>query len=208
MHRFFSNAVSRLGRDTTAFIAGAAVLAVGLLVYSGIMISQRPPVDPAAYAPLLNLIGQAESNDNYNAYFGSPANTTTDFTAMPIRDVLAWQAEYVRQGSPSSAVGRYQIINTTLEGLVRELKLDPNEKFDQSMQDRLAVALLERRGASAYLNDEISSEEFAANLAKEWAALPKVLGDNAEDSYYASDGLNRSRVKVGEVLAVIQRISG
>ena len=208
MHRFISNAVSRLGRDTTAFIAGAAVLAVGLLVYSGIMISQRPPVDPAAYAPLLNLIGRAESNDNYNAYFGSPANTTTDFTAMPIRDVLAWQAEYVRQGSPSSAVGRYQIINTTLEGLVRELKLDPNEKFDQSMQDRLAVALLERRGASAYLNDEISREEFAANLAKEWAALPKVLGDNAEDSYYASDGLNRSRVKVGEVLAVIQRING
>ena len=208
MHRSISIAVSRLGRDTTAFIAGAAVLAVGLLVYSGIMISQRPPVDPAAYAPLLNLIGRAESNDNYNAYFGSPANTTTDFTAMPIRDVLAWQAEYVRQGSPSSAVGRYQIINTTLEGLVRELKLDPNEKFDQSMQDRLAVALLERRGASAYLNDEISREEFAANLAKEWAALPKVLGDNAEDSYYASDGLNRSRVKVGEVLAVIQRING
>ena len=208
MHKFITIAVSRLGRDTTAFIAGAAVLAVGLLVYSGIMISQRPPVDPTAYAPLLNLIGQAESNDNYNAYFGSPANTTTDFTAMPIRDVLAWQAEYVRQGSPSSAVGRYQIINTTLEGLIRELKLDPNEKFDQTMQDRLAVALLERRGASAYLNDEISREEFAANLAKEWAALPKVLGDNAEDSYYASDGLNRSRVKVGEVLAVIQRING
>ena len=208
MHKFITNTVSRLGRDTTAFIAGAAVLAVGLLVYSGIMISQRPPVDPTAYAPLLNLIGRVESNDNYNAYFGSPANTGTDFTAMPIRDVLAWQAEYVRQGSPSSAVGRYQIINTTLDGLVRELKLDTNQKFDQPMQDRLAVALLERRGASAYLNDEISREEFAANLAKEWAALPKVLGDNAEDSYYASDGLNRSRVKVGEVLAVIQRISG
>ncbi len=169
------------------------------------MTNKSVAIDPAAFAPLLHLIARAESNDNYDAYFGSPGNTSIDFTSMPVAEVLAWQAEYVQQGSPSSAVGRYQIINTTLAGLVRQLDIDTSQKFSKSMQDRLAIALLERRGAREYVNDELTREEFAANLAKEWAALPKVLGDNPHESYYASDGLNQSRIGVSEVLAVIDQ---
>lgn len=168
------------------------------------MPNKRIAIDPAAFAPLLHLIAQAESSDNYNAYFGSPANTDIDFTSMSVAEVLAWQDEFVRQGSPSSAVGRYQIISPTLSGLVRQLGIDTAHKFDKPMQDRMAIALLERRGAEEYVNDEMTRDEFAANLAKEWAALPKIVGDRPHDSYYAGDGLNKSRVKVHEILAVIE----
>jgi muramidase (phage lysozyme) len=184
-------------------IVGALIFGLGLPVYAVYM--DQSSKNTIAYEPLLQLIARAESNDNYNAYFGRPGNTETDFTAMSVAEVLAWQNEYVQQGSPSSAVGRYQIINTTLAGLVRELGIKPEQKFDQPMQDRLAIALLDRRGARDYANNKISREEFAANLAKEWAALPKVLGDKPHESYYASDGLNRSRVEVKGILAVIER---
>jgi muramidase (phage lysozyme) len=128
------------------------------------------------------------------------------FTDMSIAEVLHWQKEFVAQGNPSSAVGRYQIINTTLDGLVNELGIEPTQKFDPPTQDKMAIALLERRGAEAYVNKELSEEEFAANLAKEWAALPKVIGDNPEQSYYAGDGLNKSHVEPQEVLKAIEPI--
>lgn len=171
------------------------------------MSNQRLSVNPASYHNLLHLIGKAESNNNYNAYFGNAGNSTVVFTDMTIAEVLKWQGDYVQQGSPSCAVGRYQIINTTLEGLVHTLDISKDQKFDAGIQDRLAMALLERRGAVEYVNNELSKEELAANLAKEWAALPKTIGDNPEASYYAGDGLNKSRVKIAEVLQAIEPIS-
>lgn len=63
----------------------------------------------------------------------------------------------------SSALGRYQIVRTTLRGLRRELKLADHMIFDARLQDRLALALARRRGASPA-------------LGKEWASLvgPKL----------------------------------
>lgn len=185
----------------------AVLFIVSIFTYTEYMQNRRLTADPATYSQLLHLIASVESKDNYNAYFGHADNTSINFTAMPIAEVMKWQSEYVRQGSPSSAVGRYQIMNTTLAGLVNELHLDTNQLFDQATQDKMAIALIERRGAEAYVNKELSREEFAANLAKEWAALPKVIGDNPAMSYYASDGLNKSLVSVDEILKVITLIS-
>ena len=170
------------------------------------MENRRLTVNPDTYTPLLDLIGRAESNNNYNAYFNNPNNTSIDFTKMSIDEVLAWQANHVQQGNFSSAVGRYQIVNTTLSGLVQRLAIDKTKKFDKTMQDKLAVALLERRGSERYINDELTREQFAANLAMEWAALPRVIGETPSDSYYAGDGVNKSRITVDEVLGVIERI--
>lgn len=163
-------------------------------------------VDPASYDPLLRLIAKAESNNNYNAHFGNASTTAVPFTEMSVADVMQWQNESIRQGSASSAVGSYQIINTTLSGLVQRLGIDTSQKFDQSMQDKLAVALLEKRGIEQYVNKELTEDQFAANLAQEWAALPKVIGDNPHDSYYAGDGLNKSRVTIDELKDAIRQI--
>jgi muramidase (phage lysozyme) len=180
-----------------AYIIGVAVVANHLT---------QPTVPREAYTPLLEVVAKVESNGNYNAYFGNSANTAIRFTEMTIAEVLAWQQEYVRQGSYSSAVGRYQIINTTLAGLVKEHDIGLDERFDEAMQDRLAIKLMERRGSRAYFSNEISREQFAANLAQEWAALPKVVGENPERSFYADDGVNKSRVSVPEILGVIARL--
>jgi conjugal transfer mating pair stabilization protein TraG len=123
-----------------------------------------------------------------------------------VDEVLEWQKELIKQGNPSSAVGRYQFIDSTLQGLVQELKLDGKVKFDKSLQDRLANALLERRGIREYVDNKISREEFAHNLSKEWAALPKTIGENPEQSYYVSDGLNKAQVSVAELYASIATV--
>jgi hypothetical protein len=170
------------------------------------MQNRRRTIDPMSYTQLLHLIAKVESKGNYNAYFGNARNSSIHFTAMTIAEVMKWQSDYVHQGSPSSAVGKYQIMGTTLAGLVKELSINTNQPFDQATQDKMAITLIERRGAEAYVNNELTREEFAANLAKEWAALPQVIGENPGDSYYASDGLNKSLISVGEVLMAIEPI--
>lgn len=182
------------------------ILGGGLLVYTGYMQQRQFTIDPESYKPLLHVIAKAESNGNYNAYFGNASNRKIDFTAMPIAEVMSWQQQYVKQGSPSSAVGRYQFLDSTLAGLVNELRLDPRQPFDEPTQDKLAIALVERRGAKEYANEELSREEFAANLAKEWAGLPKIIGDNPHQSYYEGDSLNSARTSIDEVLQAIEPI--
>ena len=182
------------------------VFIAGIFAYTTYMQNRRLEVDTSSYSSVLTLIAEAESNNNYNAYFGNAGNNKILFTDMPISEVMAWQARYIQQGAASSAVGRYQIIDSTLAGLVRQLAIPTNEKFDQAMQDKLAVALLERRGSEKYINKELTPHEFAANLAKEWAALPKVIGDKPDESFYASDGLNKSRVSVAEIMKAIEPI--
>lgn len=186
---------------------GIGLFAVGIVAYAGYMSEQQTAINPASYQPLLQLIASAESDGNYNAYYGNAANTEINFTTMTIQQVLDWQHMHIQKGNSSSAVGKYQIINTTLANLVRSLSIPLDQQFDAQTQDRLAIALIERRGARAYVNNEISKEAFAANLAKEWAALPKTQGNNPEASYYSGDGLNSSRVRVHELLGAIQPIT-
>lgn len=186
----------------------AIILALIIILALSIMNHSKPlNVSKESYKPLLELIAQAESRNNYNAYFGNSRNSSIKFTDMSIAEVMQWQEDFIEQGSPSSAVGRYQIISTTLADLVQATGISPDRLFDESMQDRLAIVLLERRGSLDYINSKISRHRFAANLAMEWASLPKVLGEgNLESSYYDGDGLNRSLVRAESVLGAISKI--
>ncbi len=187
------------------YVLFAALGATVVLLYV-VMNSSSFGVNAKSVRPLLDLIATAESNANYNAYFGNPASQSPKFTDMSVGEVQQWQAAYVAEGSPSSAVGRYQFLNSTLAGLVNEQKVDPKQKFDEKTQDKLAVELLERRGVVAYVNKQLTTEQFAANLAMEWASLPSVVGTNPTKSYYAGDGLNESRVSVDKVLKAVDAI--
>jgi len=193
----------RLGRDRRRLVK-VALLAVVVILFT-VTMAQRQftspefQVDPAAYEPLLNTIAKGESRGNYNAHFGNATNKKIRFTEMPVGEVLQWQKDFVRKGSASSAVGKYQFIRPTLQGLVQQLGIDPRVRFDEKLQDKLAIKLLERRGAHAFVQKKLTREQFAANLAKEWAALPKIKGSNPSQSYYAGDGLNKARIKANEV---------
>lgn len=161
-------------------------------------------INPVAYAPLLETIARGESGGNYNAHFGNPANQSIRFTDMTIADVLEWQTKHVQKGNMSNAVGKYQIIQPTLIDITEAMDVERDEKFDEALQDRIAIALIDRRGAREYANNDLTQEEFAANLAKEWAALPKTTGSNPQESYYASDGINKSNTSVNDVYTALE----
>lgn len=195
-----------LGRKNST--ATRTVLLLGVMLVMAMIYNaygnQRLAVDPKSYKKLLDVIALAESNNNYNAYFGNANNAEVIFTEMTISEVQAWQAKHIKNGSPSSAVGRYQIISTTLNSLVDELGVNATTTlYNEQMQDTMAAALLERRGIIDYVNTDISKEVFAHNLSMEWAGLPKVIGENPNASFYMGDGLNKSQVTTQEVLQAI-----
>lgn len=176
------------------------------MAVAGIYINKPLPKREVNHRNLLEVIAHGESKGNYNAYYGSVQNQSIDFTKMTVREVLDWQANYVKSGSPSSAVGKYQFIRPTLDGLVKEYGVDQNARFDEQLQDQLAVALLERRGLNDYIEGKIERDQFAHHLSKEWAALPKVVGDEPNKSYYEGDGLNQARTSVEEVYEGIEKL--
>lgn len=146
---------------------------------------------------ILNVIGHAESKNNYNAVY---AGENTDLTKMQLSDVMALQGQMVRQGSPSSAMGKYQIISKTLAGLKDEMGLTGTEVFDEELQDRMAIQLLKRRGVEQFLTGQLPADQFQFNLSQEWAGIPK---DSSGLSYYDGDGLNRATVEPGMVLGAL-----
>lgn len=160
----------------------------------------HPGATDAKLAPLLDLIAKAESAGNYNAHFGNAGNTDPKFTKMSIDEVIAWQKAFVNSGSISSAVGRYQIIRKTLKSLLKPLDLKGTEKYDEKMQDRMAVALLKRRDLEGYLVGKISENRFINNIAMEWAGLPTMTGE----SYYGPP--NKAQVTLAEVQAAVRAI--
>lgn len=191
----------RRPRNQTRLAIGLGVAAIAIIV---IPTMNNDPINPAAYQPLLRVIAKGESGGNYNAYFGNVSNTSLRFTDMTIDEVLAWQDAYIKQGAASNAVGRYQFMGTTLRGLIKEKHIKTTAKFDESMQDRLARALIDRRGALKFVRKKITVEQFATNLSMEWAALPSMQGPNAGQSYYAGDGLNSAQVTSAEVRDAIE----
>lgn len=150
-------------------------------------------------ASLLSLIRKEEAAGNYNAVFGR-ANSKVDLSQFTLDDILAQQQAARKRGAKSTAIGGYQFIYKTLRGLKAELGLDGTEKFTPELQDKLAVALLNRRGLPQFRAGRISKKQFALSLSKEWASLPNP---STGRSFYAGDGLNASRLPRSAVYAAL-----
>jgi uncharacterized protein (TIGR02594 family) len=168
------------------------------------------------FGKLLDFIGKFESGSNYNAFFGKTRNTDNPrFTGMKVNEVLAWQDDFVRnKKSPSSAVGKYQFVRGTLNALRSKGIAKANDEFEDGVQDRLAIALLKRRGLDRFLAGLLSEEEFGIHVAMEWASMPvprDVRKDNGKtvrkgQSYYAGDGLNMALVSVRDFLDALRSV--
>lgn len=116
----------------------------------------------AAKKGLRDLIGLYEGTDrgrgynetlDYGRWTGGPVN----LTQMTLREVRALQDKMrtpenralYGNGKGSSAVGRYQIVSSTLDDLINSLGLSRDERFTPELQDRLADELIRRRGRNA-----------------------------------------------------------
>lgn len=151
---------------------------------------------------LLNFIGKIEGRGDYNILVGG--KSLPELTEMTVAQVLEYQSGMRAQGHESTAVGKYQIIQGTLRGLLQRGVVNPDDVFNASTQDKLAVALMQGRGLDKYESGKIPADVFADNLAKEWASLPTATGQ----SYYAGTGSNKSLVSRDEFMSVFARNGG
>lgn len=167
-----------------------------------------PPDDTNKYKPLLDTISIGESHGNYDAYFGHGNNVDSPrLTDMTIAQVLAFQQQLLDDDSPSTAVGRYQDLNRTLLGVAEEDHVDLNTtKFDEHEQDELAIVLLKNRGLDDFEQGRITWQQFAHNIAKEWASLPSVTGPHPESSVYEGDGLNHAIISIPQIEHALEEI--
>jgi murein DD-endopeptidase MepM/ murein hydrolase activator NlpD len=135
-----------------AITGGAARIVGGYLLDQG----GELPVD----AGVLDAIAKAEGTYGANGYNTSlgygqflPGGKEQNLTNKSLQEILQL-GDYMRKqkGNPnSSALGRYQIVGTTLKDAAKALKLDLNTtKFSPEVQDRLAMWILKKQGFGAW----------------------------------------------------------
>jgi hypothetical protein len=151
----------------------------------------------------LDLVGSIEGPDGYNDVVqGATSQPPKPLTEMTIAEVLDYQRQLQLQGSTSTAVGRYQFIRKTLSYIVSKHQIDPQTKFSKRIQDDLARQMM--RNCNFY--DSGTPVEKVGNcLARAWAALPVLSGENAGLSHYDGVAGNAALTTREEVLAALNK---
>jgi muramidase (phage lysozyme) len=170
--------------------------------------SATAPLDSSytqgALTPLLDLIGRAEGAgyDTIVGFVKKEDYPARPITALTVDEVLAWQ-DSIDVKYDSEASGRYQVMEDTLRGLKTNSVVNGGELFNDSTQDKIAIALLKIRGLNRFLSGVITAEQFGDNLSYEWASLPVITGPRAGSGRYSGQG---GKIKIQEVLDVLKRV--
>ncbi len=141
-----------------------------------------------------------ESGGSYDALIGN-AHSSRDLSLLTLNEIANLQRQLVNNGEPSSAVGRYQIIEHTLDALRDELALTGEEMFTPEVQDRLAVQLLVGRAYKSWWRSEINNVTFAHGLSCEWASLPDPRAGGR--SHYDGVGPNHASTTLTAVYSML-----
>ena len=149
---------------------------------------------------LLDLIAAPESSGNYNAWYGHAGQDRVDLARLSVDDIRDLQADLVRANG-GSAIGRYQLLDDTVDGLIDRLGLTGNERFTPALQDRMALELARDAGMEAWVDGRISDARFAGNLAEIWAGLPRGASNQ---SYYEGIQGNRATVDWHTVVGTLR----
>lgn len=164
-----------------------------------------PPADTLTYdeaiTQVLDLISQAESHAHgYDAVqHRAVIPPSKPPTKMTLREIFAWIEATPNQ---QHAIGRYQIIPSTLRHLKAKLNLSDDALFDRHLQDRMAVQLLDEAGLDDYRSGLVDSETFMDELAMVWAGLPLNTGLSA---YHGMNG-NRATMTRASYESQFRRI--
>lgn len=121
---------------------------------------------------------------------------------MTICEVRDWQLE-ARKHQASTAIGLFQIVGGTYRSLLDRLQLPCDTPFDSRTQDMLGLALLHGRGWEEFKSGRMSVQDFAYELAGEWAAFPSPYGRNKGFSRYRGIAGNRHQIELGEYMAFL-----
>ncbi|MEA3643760.1 MAG: muramidase, partial [Lamprobacter sp.] len=151
---------------------------------------------------VLDLVAGPESLGNYNALYRDANQSALNLSDLTLHEIQALQQRLVaeRGGSP---VGRYQIIDDTLDDLMNRLGLNGQERFTPELQDRMAMTLARDAGLEAWQAGRLPDDAFAHNLSRIWAGLP---ADASNQSYYEGVAGNRATVAWSSVMDGLERV--
>lgn len=161
------------------------------------------------YRPLLDMLGLSEGTDQgrgYNETLGYGAYTGGDVSlvTMTLAEVDKLQTKMLAHKKnkwKSSAVGRYQVVRTTLRSIKKTLNWPDDMLFNKDTQDTVGAFLLGRRGIDDYLAGELPEDNMLIHLAQEWASLPTPSGDGYYTGQYASLTPEKVRAVLAECKA-------
>ncbi|WP_457587699.1 hypothetical protein [Ensifer canadensis] len=199
-----------LARIAMALVLGVFAVAVSATPVRVVNLSAEPRqavTDCRGHMEILDLIGKTEGTDRGRGYnetlaYGAFTNGQVNLVALTLNEIDVLQTRMLahpQNSFNSSAVGRYQIVRSTMRSLRTELGLTGNELFDVPMQDMLAKALLDRRGYQKWANGLISDIQFQANLSFEWASLTNPA--TGRGSYKGQNG----RIKLSVQQSALDR---
>jgi hypothetical protein len=158
-----------------------------------------------------SLKGWGEGSNNYPyGLLKKPLEKTT------IGDVKKFQAN--SKSSPYGqlwATGRYQIIPSTLLGLLKKVPLSDTDLYSKENQDRLGWELLKgRKPIIDYINGVVPDtqanlERASLEMAKIWASLGvpySANGVNQDQSYYGKNGVDKASVSSAIVMQKLKEL--
>ena len=146
-------------------------------------------------AAILGFVSKAEGAD-FNTLFGGSKVILEEKTVAEVQQLQ--RAHGKKTGS--SATGAYQVMRRTLSDLIDQGVVDPDEPFTEDVQNRIGMALLQRRGYDDWKAGKLTTQQFADRLAQEWAALPLGSGKSA----YEGKMGNKARIPRAELVAMLE----
>lgn len=150
---------------------------------------------------LLDFIARYESGGNYEIILGG--KTINGLTKATLNDVFQLQDAMRAKGMESTAVGRYQYIQSTLQNTAKQMGLDPSKTvFDEKTQDSIAIQTLRSIGLDQWLDGKMDDGAFLNKVAKVWAGIPTTSGASA----YQGVGSNKAGTTAQTALNTLQNI--
>ena len=163
--------------------------------------------DREAIDGMLDKIGKAESNNNYDAEWGGGKfgdRGNKKLTEMTMGEVKAYQKEMLNTqkdmgknaGQRSSALGKYQFISGSMKEAQLMSGLSDDDLYSEENQDKMGEMWLKKRGGmDKFMKSNKTNQDadkFQNKVATQWASMKNTQGRGA----YDGDGMNTARHSV------------
>lgn len=114
--------------------------------------------------------GLANAYDITYAYGKYSPSETKPPTKMTIGEVKQLQQQMLENQADnqlkSSAVGKYQLLYNTLVDQQKVLGLSDDTIFNEEIQDKIGLSLLEKRGFNKWINGKMTDHDFQKKFSE------------------------------------------
>lgn len=119
---------------------------------------------------LASFVAGAETEGRFDAYNADLGKGDPKILDTNISNLRSYISKYPNS---SGAVGAYQFMPETAEGLAKQMGIDPTKtKFTPEVQKQLHLFHLNQLGYGKYVKGEMTKEQFGAAIAQQYRAVP------------------------------------